>query len=40
METDRKQQKVDNQESIQALLLVYNRPRLIRSQAGSVSTFG
>ena len=38
MEVDRKQQKMDNQETIQALLLVYNQPSLIRSQEGSVST--
>ena len=40
MEVDIKQQKVDNQETIQALLLVYNKPSLIRSQEGSVLTFG
>ena len=38
MEADIKQQKVHNQETIQALLLVYNRPSLTRSQVGSVST--
>ena len=31
-----KQQNVDNQETIQALLLVYSRPSLIRSQVESV----
>ena len=36
MEADIKQQKVHGQETIQALLLVYNRPSLTRSQ---VSTF-
>ena len=40
MEADIKQQKVHNQETIQALLLVYNRPNLTRSQVGSVLTFG
>ena len=40
MEADTKQQKVDNKENIQALLVVYDRPNLIRSQVGSVSTFG
>ena len=40
METEIKQQKLDNQETIQALLLIYNKPSLIRSQEGSVSTFG
>ena len=40
MEADIKQQKVDSQETIQASLLVYNRPSLIRSQVRSVSTFG
>ena len=40
MEVDRKQQKMDNQETIQALLLVYNQPSLIRNQEGSVSTVG
>ena len=39
MEADTKQQKVHNQETIQALLLVYNRPSLTRSQVGSVSAF-
>ena len=39
MEADIKQQKVHNEETIQALLLVYNRPSLTRSQVGSVSTF-
>ena len=39
MEADIKQQKVHSQETIQALLLVYNRPSLTRSQVGSVSTF-
>ena len=39
MEADIKQQKVHNQETIQALLLVYNRPSLTRSQVGSVSSF-
>ena len=40
MEADIKQQKVHNQETFQALLLVYNRPSLIRNQVGSESTFG
>ena len=40
MEADIKQQKVHNQETIQALLLVYNRPSLIRTQVWSDSTFG
>ena len=31
-----KQQNVDNQETIQALLLVYDRPSLIRIQVESV----
>ena len=39
MEAEIKQQKVHNQETIQALLLVYKRPSLTRSQVGSVSTF-
>ena len=39
MEADIKQQKVHGQETIQALLLVYNRPSLTRRQVGSVSTF-
>ena len=39
MEADTKQQKVHNQETIQALLLVYNRPSLTRSQVRSVSAF-
>jgi len=39
MEADTKQQKVHSQETIQALLLVYNRPSLTRSQVGSVSAF-
>ena len=39
MEAEIKQQKVHNQETIQALLLVYNRPGLTRSQVGLVSTF-
>ena len=39
MEADIKQQKVHSQETIQALLLVYNRPSLTRSQVVSVSTF-
>jgi len=30
MEADTKQQKVDNKENIQALLVIYNRPNLIR----------
>ena len=40
MEADIKQQKVHNQETFQALLMVYNRPSLIRNQVGSESTFG
>ena len=40
MEADVKQQKVHNQEPIQALLLGYNRPSLTKCQVGSVSTFG
>ena len=39
MEVDIKQRKVHSQETIQALLLVCNRPNLTRSQVGSVSTF-
>ena len=40
MEADIKQQKLHNQEPIQALLLGYNRPSLTKCQVGSVSTFG
>ena len=40
MGADMKQQKVHNQETFQAFLLVYNRPSLIRNQVGSDSTFG
>ena len=38
MEADIKQQKVHNQETIQALL--YNKPNLISNQVGSDPTFG
>ena len=40
MEADMKQQKVHNQETFQVLLMVHNRPSLIRNQVGSDSTFG
>ena len=40
MEADIKQQTLDNQETVQALLLVYDRLSLIRIEQGSVSTFG
>ena len=36
MEADIKQQKVHNQDTIQALLLVYNRPNL-KKKSGRVS---
>ena len=34
MEADTREQKIDTKETIQALLVVYNRPSLIRSQVG------
>ena len=37
MEPDTREQKIDTKETIQALLVVYNRPNLIRSQVGSAS---
>ena len=40
MEADIKQQKVHNQEPIEALVLGYSRPSLTKCQVGSVSTFG
>ena len=38
MEADINQQKVHSQETIQALLLVYNRPSLTRSQVATGHT--